>query len=229
MEVKKSPKADLQNRKGLFLEIGLVISLLIVVVAFKYAPDEYRIEAVEQEAVIVEEEIVEITRNELKPPAPPKKIEIQVFNDILDIVTNDTEVKTDISFDEFMDGLDMDVNYVVMEEEEIEEDTPIIKAEKMPTFQGGDLMKFREWVQKRLRYPQIAQENGISGRVTLSFVVERDGTVTNIQVLQSPDRSLAEEATRVVGNSPKWEPGMQSNKPVRVKYTLPVVFQIQNN
>ena len=228
MEVKKSPKADLQNRKGLFLEIGLVISLLIVVVAFKYAPDEYRIEAVEQEAVIVEEEIVEITRNELKPPAPPKKIEIQVFNDILDIVTNDTEVKTDISFDEFMDGLDMDVNYVVMEEEEIEEDTPIIKAEKMPTFQGGDLMKFREWVQKRLRYPQIAQENGISGRVTLSFVVERDGTVTNIQVLQSPDRSLAEEATRVVGNSPKWEPGMQSNKPVRVKYTLPVVFTIQN-
>ena len=81
---------------------------------------------------------------------------------------------------------------------------------------------------RRLRYPQIAQENGISARVTLSFVVERDGSVTNIQVLQSPDRSLAEEATRVVGNSPKWEPGMQSNKPVRVKYTLPVVFTIQN-
>ena len=228
MEVKKSPKADLQNRKGLFLEIGLVISLLIVVAAFKYAPDEYRIEAVEQEAVIVEEEIVEITRNELKPPAPPKKIEIQVFNDILDIVTNDTEVKTDISFDEFMDGLDMDVNYVVMEEEEIEEDTPIIKAEKMPTFQGGDLMKFREWVQKRLRYPQIAQENNIAGRVTLSFVIEKDGTLTNIEVMQSPDRSLSEEAIRVLKTSPKWEPGKQRNQPVRVKYTLPVAFQIRN-
>ncbi len=228
MEIKKSPKADLQKRKGLFLEIGLVISLLLVVAAFKYAPDEYRIEAVEQEAVFVEEEIVEITRNELKPPAPPKKIEIQVFNDILDIVTNDTEVKTDISFEEFMDGLDMDVNYVVVEDEEIEEDTPIIKAEKMPTFQGGDLMKFREWVQKRLRYPQIAQENGISGRVTLSFVIEKDGSLTNIEVMQSPDRSLSEEAIRVLKTSPKWEPGKQRNQPVRVKYTLPVAFQIRN-
>lgn len=228
MEIKKSPKADLQKRKGLFLEIGLVISLAITVAAFRYAPKEYRIEAVEQDVVIVEEEIVEITRNELKPPAPPKKIEIQVFNDILDIVTNDTEVKTDISFEEFVDGLDMDVNYVVVEEEEIEEDTPIIKAEKMPTFQGGDLMKFREWVQKRLHYPQIAQENGISGRVTLSFVIEKDGSLTNIEVMQSPDRSLAEEAIRVLKTSPKWEPGKQRNQPVRVKYTLPVAFQIRN-
>lgn len=228
MEIKKSPKADLQKRKGLFLEIGLVISLAITVAAFRYAPKEYRIEAVEQDVVIVEEEIVEITRNELKPPAPPKKIEIQVFNDILDIVTNDTEVKTDISFEEFVDGLDMDVNYVVVEEEEIEEDTPIIKAEKMPTFQGGDLMKFREWVQKRLRYPQIAQENGISGRVTLSFVIEKDGSLTNIEVMQSPDRSLSEEAIRVLKTSPKWEPGKQRNQPVRVKYTLPVAFQIRN-
>ena len=220
MEIKKSPKADLQNRKGLFLEIGLIISLLIVIAAFKYAPKEYRIEAVEQEVVIVEEEIVEITRNELKPPAPPQKVEIKVYNDILDIVTNDTEVKTDISFEEFMDGLDVDVNYVVVEEEEIEEDTPIIKAEKMPTFQGGDLMKFREWVQKRLRYPQIAQENGISGRVTLSFVIEKDGSLTNIEVMQSPDRSLSEEAIRVLKTSPKWEPGKQRNQPVRVKYKI---------
>lgn len=228
MEIKKSPKADLQNRKGLFLEIGLIISLSLVIAAFLYAPDEYRIEAVEQEVVIVEQEIVEITRNELKPPAPPQKVEIKVYNDILDIVTNDTEVKTDISFDEFMDGLDMDVSYVVQEEEEIEEDTPIIKAEQMPTFQGGDLMKFREWVQKRLRYPQIAQENNIAGRVTLSFVIEKDGSLTNIEVMQSPDRSLSEEAIRVLKTSPKWEPGRQRNQPVRVKYTLPVAFQIRN-
>lgn len=228
MEIKKSPQADLQNRKGLFLEIGLIISLSLVIAAFLYAPDEYRIEAVEQEVVIVEQEIVEITRNELKPPAPPQKVEIKVYNDILDIVTNDTEVKTDISFDEFMDGLDMDVSYVVQEEEEIEEDTPIIKAEQMPTFQGGDLMKFREWVQKRLRYPQIAQENNIAGRVTLSFVIEKDGSLTNIEVMQSPDRSLSEEAIRVLKTSPKWEPGRQRNQPVRVKYTLPVAFQIRN-
>ena len=98
----------------------------------------------------------------------------------------------------------------------------------MPSFQGGDLNAFRNWVQGKLHYPQIAQENGISGRVVLSFVIERDGTLTNIEVLQAPDRSLSEEAVRVLETSPKWEPGMQSNKAVRVKYTLPVDFQIHN-
>ena len=95
MEIKKSPKADLQNRKGLFLEIGLIISLLIVVAAFMYAPKEYRIEQVDLNYGPIEEEITEITRNEQKPPEAPKKIEIQVFNDILDIVTNDTKITTE--------------------------------------------------------------------------------------------------------------------------------------
>ncbi len=228
MEIKKSPKADLQNKKGLFLEIGLIISLLLVVAAFMYAPKEYRIEQVDLNYGPIEEEITEITRNEQKPPEAPKKVEIQVFNDILDIVTNDTKITTEVSFDEFDADAEIVTQVVEVEEEEIEEDQPFIKVEKMPTFRGGDLNAFRNWVQGKLRYPQIAQENGISGRVVLSFVVERDGTLTNIQVLQSPDRSLGDEATRVVSSSPKWEPGMQRNQPVRVKYTLPVVFQIQN-
>ena len=229
MEIKKSPKADLQNRKGLFLEIGLIISLLIVVAAFMYAPKEYRIEQVDLNYGPIEEEITEITRNEQKPPEAPKKIEIQVFNDILDIVTNDTKITTEVDFSEFDEGLEITTQVVeVEEEEEIADDTPYIKVEKMPTFRGGDLNQFRNWVQGKLRYPQIAQENGISGRVIMSFVIERDGTLTNIEILQSPDRSLSEEATRVVKSSPKWEPGMQRNQAVRVKYTLPVVFQIQN-
>ena len=228
MQVKKSPKADLQNQKGLFLEIGLIISLLITIGAFLYAPKEYRIEQVDLNYGPIEEEITEITRNEQKPPEAPKKVEIQVFNDILDIVTNDTKITTEVSFDEFDADAEIVTQIVEVEEEEIEEDQPFIKVEKMPTFRGGDLNAFRNWVQGKLRYPQIAAENGISGRVVLSFVVERDGSLTNIQVLQSPDRSLGEEATRVVSSSPKWEPGMQRNQPVRVKYTLPVVFQIQN-
>ena len=89
-------------------------------------------------------------------------------------------------------------------------------------------MAFRNWVQERLRYPTIAAENGISGRVTLTFVIEKDGSLTNIQVLQSPDRSLSDEAIRVLESSPKWTPGKQRSTPVRVKYTLPVEFRIQN-
>ncbi len=228
MEIKKSPKVDLQNRKGLFLEIGLIISLLLVIAAFLYAPKEYRIEQVEMNYGPVEEEITEITRNEQKPPEPPKKIEIKVYNDILDIVTNDTKVTTDFSFEEFEAGLEITTKVMEVEEEEIEEDAPLLKAEKMPSFQGGDLNKFRNWVQGKLKYPKIAQENGISGRVTLSFVIEKDGSLTGIQVMQSPDKSLSEEAIRVVSSSPKWSPGTQRNQPVRVRYQLPVNFQLRN-
>ena len=103
-----------------------------------------------------------------------------------------------------------------------------MRAEEMPTFQGGDITKFREWVMRRFRYPAIAQENGIQGKVTLQFVVEKDGSVTNIQVLQTPDPVLSDEVVRVVNDSPKWKPGKQRNEPVRVKYILPVDFRIQN-
>ncbi len=227
MEIKKSPKADLQNKKGLFLEIGLIVALLAVIAAFLYTPKEYRIEKVDNNYG-PEEEITEITRNEQKPPEQPQKVEVKVFNDILDIVTNDAKITTDISFEDFADDLEITTQVVEVEEEEIEDDQPFIKVEKMPSFQGGDLNKFRNWVQERVRYPQIAQENGVSGKVVLSFVVEKDGTLTNIEVLQSPDRSLADEAVRVLKTSPKWEPGQQRNQPVRVKYTLPVDFRIQN-
>ena len=116
---------------------------------------------------------------------------------------------------------------VAVEEEVIEEEPPFLVAETMPSFQGGDLNAFRNWVQSKVRYPAIAQENGISGRVVLTFVIEKDGRLTNIQVLQTPDRSLSEEAVRVLQQSPKWSPGKQRNQPVRVKYTLPVDFREQ--
>ena len=98
----------------------------------------------------------------------------------------------------------------------------------MPTFQGGDINTFRKWVQDNVRFPQIALENGIQGTVTIAFVVERDGTLTILDVLASPDRSLTDEAVRVLKKSPKWKPGKQRNQAVRVRYNLPVVFRLQN-
>ena len=107
------------------------------------------------------------------------------------------------------------------------EDQPIYNAEEMPTFQGGDLNSFRKWVYDRIQYPRIAQENGIQGRVTLRFVIERDGTLTNIEEFASPDKSLTDEAIRVLRQSPKWSPGKMRNKPVRIWYVLPIEFQLQ--
>ena len=110
-----------------------------------------------------------------------------------------------------------------------EENTPYIMVEKMPTFQGGDLNVFRNWVQSKIQYPKEAMDKGINGRVVCSFVVEKDGSLTEFDVLQSPDKSLADEVVRILKTSPKWEPGEQRGEKVRVKYTVPIVFSIGNN
>ncbi|MDO4757728.1 MAG: energy transducer TonB [Rikenellaceae bacterium] len=227
MEIKKSPKADLQNKRGLLLEIGLAVALAIVIGAFAWTPKEHRIEQVDLNYAIVEEEITEITRQDQKPPEPPKKVEVKVIADLLQVVTNDTKIETAMTFDEFDEDAEVfqEVEEVV---EEIVDDEPFLIVETMPSFQGGDLNTFRNWVQSNVRFPQIALENGIQGTVVLSFVIEKDGSLTNIQVLRTPDRSLSEEASRVLQKSPKWSPGKQRNQVVRVKYTLPVVFRVQN-
>jgi protein TonB len=227
MEIKKNPKVDVQNKRVLLLEIGLAVSLLIVIGAFLYTPREYKIEQVEMVAAVVEEEITEITRQDQKPPEPPKRTEITVITDILNIVTNDEKISTNVDFAEFAEDVEI-IQTVAVEEEVIEDDQPFVKVEQMPSFMGGDLMTFRNWVQSKVRFPQIAQENNISGRVLLMFVIERDGSLTNIQVLQTPDSSLSDEAIRVLKTSPKWTPGKQRNQSVRVKYTLPIDFRIQN-
>ena len=226
MQIKKSPKADLNNKKGLFLEIGMIFALLLTVAAFAYTQKERNVEIIETSMEVVEEEIIDITTQDQKPPEPPKKVEMQVLSDVLNVVTNDTKIETEFDFSEFSEDIEI-VQQIEVVEEAAEDDAPFIIAEEMPKFQGGDLMKFRSWVQGKLKYPQIAQENGISGKVTLTFVIERDGSLTNIQVMQSPDRSLADEAVRVLQSSPKWTPGKQRNSPVRVRYTLPVEFRIQ--
>ena len=227
MEIKKNPKVDVQNKRGLLLEIGLAVALLVVIAAFLYTPREYQIEQIEQVVAVVEEEITEITRQDQKPPEPPKRTEITVITDILNIVTNDEKIETSVDFAEFAEDVEI-IQQVAVEEENIEDDQPFVKVEQMPSFMGGDLMTFRNWVQSKVRYPQIAQENNISGRVLLQFVIEKDGALTNIQVLQTPDSSLSDEAIRILKTSPKWTPGRQRNQAVRVKYTLPIDFRIQN-
>ena len=225
MELKKNPKVDVNNKRSILLEIGLILALCFVIAAFLYTPREVVVEKIDMNYGPVEEQITEITRQDQKPPEPPKKTEITVITDILNIVTNDEKIETDFGFVEFDQEVEI-IQTVAVEEVTIEDDQPFIKVEEMPKFQGGDLITFRNWVQSKVRYPQIAQENNISGRVLVMFVVERDGSLTNIQVLQTPDSSLSDEAIRVLKTSPKWKPGKQRNQAVRVKYTLPIEFRI---
>lgn len=228
MELKKTPKADLQNKKSIFFQIGLCLSLLITIGAFAVSQPEVSIQELENNTVYVEEQIVEITQEEAQQPQPQRQV-VQIMSDIINIVRDDKKIESNFNFTDF----DQDVSFDFQpagggggHEEAVDEDTPFMNVEEMPKFRGGTVNEFRTWVQERLKYPVIAQENGISGRVTLTFVIERDGSLTNIQVLASPDRSLSEEAIRVVTSSPKWTPGKQRGMAVRVRYNLPLEFRL---
>ena len=105
-------------------------------------------------------------------------------------------------------------------------DEVFMVVEQMPEFPGG-IQELMSFLRKNTKYPTIAQENGIQGRVIVQFVVEKDGTPTEFKVIRSVDPDLDAEALRVMKEMPKWKPGMQKGQVVRVKYTLPVTFRLQ--
>ncbi len=229
MEIKKSEKANLENKKLLFVEIGLIISLAITYVAFEWTSTETNVSTLEAEAeVVLEEEIIPITQE--TPPPPPAAPKIPVLSDQIDIVDDEIEVDDEMFMnleDDASLGVEI-MDYVEVEEEVVEEEAiPFQLVEEKPSFQGGDANQFSKWVNSRLEYPEIAKENGVQGRVTLQFTVEKDGTVTKVRVLRGVDPSLDKEAVRVVSMSPKWKPGKQRDRAVPVTYTFPVIFQLR--
>ena len=230
MEIKKSPKANLENKKMMFREIGLIVALLAVLGAFEWSTTETTVQILdEQTAVAIEEDDVPITQEEqLPPPEVPKE---PVMSDIIDIVDDDVKVEDDFLLsteDDASLGVEIK-DYVVEQEEEEEavEEVPFAIVEQKPTFQNGDANQFTKWVFSRIVYPEIAKENGVQGRVTLQFTIDVDGSVTNVKVLRGVDSSLDKEAVRVVSSSPKWTPGKQRDKAVKVKFVFPVIFQLR--
>ena len=231
MEIKKSEKASLENKKLLFTEIGLVLALAIVYGAFNWSSRDAKVAALEDTTqVVVEEEMIAIQDN--LPPPPPEAPNIPVLSDQIDIVDDDIKLDDDLFINTEDDanlGVDiMDDKEAAVEEEEVEEEAiPFQLVEQKPSFNGGDANEFSKWVNSRLVYPEIAKENGVQGRVTLQFTVEADGRVTNVKVLRGVDESLDKEAVRVVSSSPKWKPGKQRDRAVKVTYTFPVIFQLR--
>lgn len=229
MEIKKSDKANLENKKLLFFEIGMIVALLIVWGAFEWTTKETNVDAlVDTTQVADEEEIANIEQN--TPPPPPPEVAAPVLNDVIEIV--DDEIKVDevliSTEDDANTGVEIKDYQAAVEVEEVEEEAiPFQLVEKAPSFQGGGPNEFTKWVNQRLVYPEIAKENGVQGRVVLQFTVEKDGSVTNVKVLRGVDSSLDKEAVRVVASSPKWTPGRQRDRAVKVTYTFPVIFQLR--
>lgn len=229
MEVKKSEKASLENKKLLFVEIGFVAALLVTLLAFEWtSKDKKEAALIADNTAIEEEEIVPITQE--TPPPPPEAPKIPILSDQIDIIDDNIKVDNEMMNLEDNDNLGIEIKDYVEEtvEEEVEEEAiPFQLVEKKPSFQGGDANDFSKWVNERLVYPEIAKENGVQGRVMLQFTVGADGKVSNVKVLRGVDPSLDKEAVRVVSMSPKWTPGKQRDRNVKVTYTFPVIFQLR--
>ncbi len=224
MDVKKSPKASLEDKKLLFVLMGLVMVLSMIYIAFEWTDKEVTIYDVVDTSLLSEEEIEIVqTAQELPPPPPPPAPEVV---EIINVVENDVQVaEVEINTE---DDKDKAVVISAPVSAPIEEEDQVIfqVVEKMPSFPGGDAALFK-FLNDNVKYPVIAQENGVQGRVICQFVVNRDGSIVDVEVVRSVDPSLDKEAIRVIKSMPKWSPGQQRGKPVRVKYTLPVNFKLQ--
>ena len=228
MEIKKTEKASLENKKLLFVEIGLVISLLVTFLAFEWKQEEISVSNLEDTTEIeAEEEIIPITQD--TPPPPPAEVKIPILSDQIDIVDDNIELENTVMNLEDDANLGFEIqDYVEVVEEKVEEEAiPFQLVEEKPSFNGGDANTFTKWVMERIVYPEIARENGVQGRVTLQFTVEKDGRVTKVKVLRGVDPQLDKEAVRVVSMSPKWKPGKQRDRAVAVTYTFPVQFALR--
>ena len=229
MESLKTSGANLENKKFIFREIGLIVALLIVFLAFNLkTPSKKAAEFNCNDLVTITEEIIPITVQESKPLPPVPKQQITRIT----IVEDDIEVESDIEIDAEANQETVIENYIPYvpleeEEEEIVESEPIfVVVETMPSFPGGisELMKY---FHKNIKYPALAKESGIQGIVFITFVVEKDGSVTDVCVLRGIGGGCDEEAIRVVEGMPCWTPGKQRNIPVRVSFNLPVKFKLQ--
>ena len=236
MEVKKSPKADLEKEKGTGLLIGYIVALSAMFACFEYTTRTYEETDVvySTTSFVSEEEIIPITQPPIFTAAPPPPADAPQVAEILDIVDNETEIveekiETSESTDQAITGPTAPTGPVMVGppvQEGNDEGQIFEVVEQNPSFPGGD-KALMDYLYKNIKYPSVAQDNGIQGRVLVQFVVNKDGSIVDPKVLRSVDPSLDKEAMRVVQAMPKWTPGKQRGKPVRVRFTLPVTFRLQ--
>ena len=220
MEVKKSKRAAIENQRGTWLLMGFVVVLAFMFVTFEWTQHDIKVAtgSLADEPVFVET-LLPITYPEekLEPPPPPVVKVAELLN-----IVDDDDLEADavvLGFDDFEDPVEIKYRPVV-------EDEILVTAEKMPEFPGGN-GALLQYLNKNIKYPVVPQEQGIQGRVIIQFVVDKDGTITDPVVVRSVDPYLDKEALRVIKAMPKWKPGIQGARSVRVKYTVPVTFRLQ--
>ncbi|MCG6187783.1 energy transducer TonB [Maribellus maritimus] len=228
MEQKKSAKADLENKRNMFFLFGLVVALGVTLLAFEWTTKPTKVSSLgEIQSMVVEEEFIPVTREpEVKPPPPPPPQVVEVLN----IVDDDVEIEDELEIEdsEADDETIIDVAPVIETMEEEEEEAPEIFTivEEPAEFPGG-IKALYNFISKSVKYPVIAQENGIEGTVFVKFVVDEQGNASSAEVLRGVDASLDSEALRVINSLPRFKPGKQRGRPVKVYYHAKINFQLQ--
>ncbi len=228
METKKTPKANLESKRPTWLLVGYVTVLAFMFVAFEWTRD-IRVDTSGRinENVFEQDMEIPLTRQpELTPPPPPQ---VTPINDVLTIIDNDaTAEETNFASSEET-GEDVVIKHipVTVDEEVVVEDDIFVVVEENPQFPNGGTAGLLQYLGKNIKYPTIPQENGTQGRVTVQFVVNKDGSIVDVKVIRGVDPYLDKEAVRVISTMPKWIPGKQRGVPVRCKFTVPVTFKLQ--
>ncbi|MDD2538342.1 MAG: energy transducer TonB [Bacteroidales bacterium] len=208
----------------------MILALVVVLAAFEYKTYDRNVNLITAGIPqIIEEEQIPVTME--TPPALPEMPLTPVLSDAIEIVEDDIVIEEDVFIDTEDDGtFAIEIrDYVSTNTEEAveEEEIPLAIVEEKPKFMGGDENTFTKWVHERIVYSDLAKENGIQGRVVLTFLVDADGYVKNVTVLRGLDPSIDKEAVRVVSSSPRWTPGRQRDRNVKVRYNFPINFQIR--
>lgn len=226
MEIKKNPSLVMENKRFPRFLTGLLFALSFVFICLEWTNSDKTVTAPAKSKIIWEdEELIPITTmNDIKPkvlPPPPPKIVEEI-----EIVKNDEVVEETIETSEDLNQIVAIKHVDVIVDEPVEEEEVFTIVETMPEFPGGE-SALRKFLADNIRYPTLAQENGIQGKVVVEFIIGKDGGVYDIAISRSVEGSLDKEATRVVGLMPKWIPGKKNGKTVKVKYFLPVMFRFQ--
>lgn len=227
MEIKKSEQADLEKGKMTSLLIGFVIVIALFFVVLEWTQRDKKIDTSGMLTVEInlEEEMIPITLPEKKTvPPPPQAVQA---SDIIEIIDDDSEEPEDMikSDEDQVEYIDITEIADVIVEEEPQEETIHEIVEDMPKFPGG-MAALNEYLRKNIKYPAICRENNIQGRVIIRFTVNRDGSIEDPVVMQSVHPYMDQEALRVISAMPKWTPGEQQGKTVRVNFTVPVNFRL---
>ena len=229
MELKKSPKADLEKRRGLFLEIGIICALLLCIGMFSIGQAKINFNTdVAPMPVIEDAEIIEITREPEQIETQDPRVAVNVQSDLLNIVNNEQQIETEMIFDDFDENTEVSFDASAGGGgggySSDAESVPFALIENPPVFPNGDFML---WVQNNVKYPLTLERSGMSGRVIYNITIDTNGSISDIQVIASPHQLFTDAVMSVIKSAPKWTPGKQRGRPVKVIYQAMADFILQ--